>query len=110
MFVLDKEHKLDIPNARNPRPSEEDKKLVVVKSPNAVNPLVWEYHVSNNNNIFFPPTASNSNFHYYNWGKKLESNLLIRKFYIRFFSVQFLNKKKIWMYNVVIERNGSGML
>ncbi|GKC41773.1 Fe superoxide dismutase 2, partial [Tanacetum coccineum] len=38
------EHKLDIPNARNPRPSEEDKKLVVVKSPNAVNPLVWEYH------------------------------------------------------------------
>uniref|UniRef100_UPI001CB8B611 superoxide dismutase [Fe], chloroplastic-like n=1 Tax=Erigeron canadensis TaxID=72917 RepID=UPI001CB8B611 len=39
-----KEHKLDIPNARNPRPSEEDKKLVVVKSPNAINPLVWEYH------------------------------------------------------------------
>ncbi|KAI7725262.1 hypothetical protein M8C21_026060 [Ambrosia artemisiifolia] len=39
-----KEHKLDVPNARNPRASEEDKKLVVVKSPNAINPLVWEYH------------------------------------------------------------------
>ncbi|PWA88279.1 fe superoxide dismutase 2 [Artemisia annua] len=43
-WLVYKEHKLDIPNARNPRPSEEDKKLVVVKSPNAVNPLVWEYH------------------------------------------------------------------
>ncbi|KAD2805313.1 hypothetical protein E3N88_38690 [Mikania micrantha] len=39
-----KEHKLDVPNARNPRPSDDDKKLVVVKSPNAINPLVWEYH------------------------------------------------------------------
>ncbi|KAA8538864.1 hypothetical protein F0562_025556 [Nyssa sinensis] len=27
----------------NPRPSDEDKKLVVVKSHNAVNPLVWDY-------------------------------------------------------------------
>lgn len=30
----------------NPRPSDEDKKLVVVKSPNAINPLVWDYSVS----------------------------------------------------------------
>ncbi|KAK6156026.1 hypothetical protein DH2020_010274 [Rehmannia glutinosa] len=29
--------------ALNPLPSDEDKKLVVVKSPNAVNPLVWDY-------------------------------------------------------------------
>lgn len=43
-WLVYKEHKLDVPNARNPRPSEEDNKLVVVKSPNAVNPLVWEYH------------------------------------------------------------------
>lgn len=30
----------------NPQPADEDKKLVVVKSPNAVNPLVWGYSVS----------------------------------------------------------------
>ncbi|GAB4857993.1 Superoxide dismutase [Fe] 2, chloroplastic [Ancistrocladus abbreviatus] len=36
--------RLDVENAVNPRPSEEDKKLVVVKSPNAVNPLVWDYY------------------------------------------------------------------
>ncbi|XP_050221668.1 superoxide dismutase [Fe], chloroplastic [Mercurialis annua] len=39
-----KANRLDVENAVNPRPSEEDKKLVVVKSPNAVNPLVWDYH------------------------------------------------------------------
>ncbi|XP_052202365.1 superoxide dismutase [Fe], chloroplastic [Diospyros lotus] len=38
-----KSNKLDVGNAENPLPSEEDKKLVVVKSPNAVNPLVWNY-------------------------------------------------------------------
>ena len=46
LFVLDKANRLDVENAVNPRPSEEDKKLVVVKSPNAVNPLVWDYFVS----------------------------------------------------------------
>lgn len=30
----------------NPVPSEEDKKLVVVKSLNAINPLVYDYSVS----------------------------------------------------------------
>ncbi|GAB2295881.1 Superoxide dismutase [Fe] 2, chloroplastic [Dionaea muscipula] len=39
-----KTSKLDVGNAVNPRPSEQDKKLVVVKSPNAVNPLVWNYY------------------------------------------------------------------
>ncbi|KAK9094931.1 hypothetical protein Scep_026400 [Stephania cephalantha] len=34
---------LDVGNAVNPFPSEKDKKLVVLKSPNAVNPLVWDY-------------------------------------------------------------------
>lgn len=46
LFYLDKANRLDVDNAVNPRPSEEDKKLVVVKSPNAVNPLVWDYSVS----------------------------------------------------------------
>ncbi|XAR65927.1 Superoxide dismutase [Bertholletia excelsa] len=38
-----KANRLDVGNAVNPLPSEEDKKLVVVKSPNGVNPLVWDY-------------------------------------------------------------------
>ncbi|KAK1567680.1 hypothetical protein Q3G72_015173 [Acer saccharum] len=38
-----KANRLDVENAVNPLPSDEDKKLVVVKSPNAVNPLVWDY-------------------------------------------------------------------
>ncbi|XP_044480435.1 superoxide dismutase [Fe], chloroplastic-like [Mangifera indica] len=38
-----KANRLNVDNAENPLPSEEDKKLVVVKSPNAVNPLVWDY-------------------------------------------------------------------
>lgn len=38
-----KANRLDVGNAENPRPSDEDKKLVVVKSPNAINPLVWDY-------------------------------------------------------------------
>lgn len=43
----DKANRLNVDNAVNPFPSEKDKKLVVVKSPNAVNPLVWDYSVSN---------------------------------------------------------------
>ncbi|CAI9091941.1 OLC1v1027066C3 [Oldenlandia corymbosa var. corymbosa] len=35
---------LDVGNAENPCPSEKDKKLVVVKSPNSVNPLVWNHY------------------------------------------------------------------
>lgn len=42
----DKANRLDVGNAVNPVPSEEDKKLVVVKSPNAINPLVYDYSVS----------------------------------------------------------------
>ncbi|KAH7516886.1 hypothetical protein ACOSQ2_000236 [Xanthoceras sorbifolium] len=38
-----KANRLDVDNAVNPLPSDEDKKLVVVKSPNAANPLVWDY-------------------------------------------------------------------
>lgn len=51
-FFLDKANRLDVGNAVNPRPSEEDKKLVVVKSPNAVNPLVWDYFVSKTDYVF----------------------------------------------------------
>ncbi|XP_031390760.1 superoxide dismutase [Fe], chloroplastic isoform X2 [Punica granatum] len=39
-----KANRLDVGNAVNPSPADEDKKLVVVKSPNAVNPLVWDYY------------------------------------------------------------------
>ncbi|KAG9155126.1 hypothetical protein Leryth_011102, partial [Lithospermum erythrorhizon] len=39
-----KANKLNVGNAVNPRPSDEDRKLVVVKTPNAVNPLVWDYY------------------------------------------------------------------
>lgn len=42
-WLVYKASRLDVGNAVNPRPSDEDKKLVVVKSPNAVNPLVWDY-------------------------------------------------------------------
>lgn len=42
----DKANRLDVANAVNPLPKEEDKKLVIVKTPNAVNPLVWDYSVS----------------------------------------------------------------
>ncbi|GMI76646.1 Fe superoxide dismutase 2 [Hibiscus trionum] len=38
-----KANRLGVENAVNPWPSENDKKLVIVKSPNAVNPLVWDY-------------------------------------------------------------------
>ncbi|RZB86807.1 Superoxide dismutase [Fe] 2, chloroplastic isoform B [Glycine soja] len=39
-----KESRLDVGNVLNPLQSGEDKKLVVVKTPNAVNPLVWNYY------------------------------------------------------------------
>ncbi|XP_027365413.1 superoxide dismutase [Fe], chloroplastic isoform X4 [Abrus precatorius] len=39
-----KESRLDVGNAVNPLRSDEDNKLVVVKTPNAVNPLVWNYY------------------------------------------------------------------
>lgn len=42
-WLVYKANRLDVGNAVNPRPSDEDKKLVVVKSPNAINPLVWDY-------------------------------------------------------------------
>lgn len=45
-FNIDKANRLNVGNAVNPNPAEKDKKLVVVKSPNAVNPLVWDYYVS----------------------------------------------------------------
>ncbi|XP_015070270.1 superoxide dismutase [Fe], chloroplastic [Solanum pennellii] len=38
-----KANRLDVGNASNPHPSDEDKKLVIVKTPNAINPLVWDY-------------------------------------------------------------------
>ncbi|GLT83914.1 hypothetical protein SLE2022_021780 [Rubroshorea leprosula] len=38
-----KANRLDVDNAVNPLASEKDKRLVIVKSPNAVNPLVWDY-------------------------------------------------------------------
>jgi hypothetical protein len=45
-LLLVKVHRLGVGNDINPRPSEKDKRLVVVKTPNAVNPLVWGYYVS----------------------------------------------------------------
>nr|ADX36104.1 Fe-superoxide dismutase [Haberlea rhodopensis] len=42
-WLVYKANRLDVGNAVNPRPSDDDKKLAVVKSPNAVNPLVWDY-------------------------------------------------------------------
>lgn len=43
---VDKANRLNVGNTSNPHPTDEDKKLVVVKTPNAVNPLVWDYSVS----------------------------------------------------------------
>ncbi|KAL2526936.1 Superoxide dismutase [Fe] 2 [Abeliophyllum distichum] len=42
-WLVYKANRLEVGNAENPLPLDEDKKLVVVKSPNAVNPLVWDY-------------------------------------------------------------------
>lgn len=50
----DKANRLNVGNAVNPRPSEEDKKLVIVKSPNAVNPLLWDYSVSQKLGFYIP--------------------------------------------------------
>ncbi|XP_020114012.1 superoxide dismutase [Fe], chloroplastic isoform X2 [Ananas comosus] len=38
-----KANRLEVGNAVNPCPSEKDNKLVVAKTPNAVNPLLWDY-------------------------------------------------------------------
>ncbi|KAK1285260.1 hypothetical protein QJS10_CPB20g01329 [Acorus calamus] len=38
-----KANRLEVGNAINPRPSEKDNKLIVARTPNAVNPLVWDY-------------------------------------------------------------------
>ncbi|PKA58542.1 Superoxide dismutase [Fe] 2, chloroplastic [Apostasia shenzhenica] len=38
-----KANRLDVGNAVNPCPTEEDNKLVIAKTPNAVNPLIWDY-------------------------------------------------------------------
>ncbi|KAK6926234.1 Manganese/iron superoxide dismutase, N-terminal [Dillenia turbinata] len=45
-WLVYKANRLNVGNAVNPCPSDTDKKLVIVKSPNAVNPLVWDYSVS----------------------------------------------------------------
>ncbi|XP_072963034.1 superoxide dismutase [Fe], chloroplastic isoform X2 [Typha angustifolia] len=42
-WLLYKANRLDVGNAINPRPSEMDNKLVVTKTPNAINPLLWDY-------------------------------------------------------------------
>lgn len=42
-WLVYKANRLNVGNAVNPCPSEMDNKLVVVKTPNAVNPLVWDY-------------------------------------------------------------------
>ncbi|WOL04559.1 iron superoxide dismutase [Canna indica] len=43
VWLAYKANKLDVGNAVNPCPSEKDNKLIVLKSPNAVNPFVWDY-------------------------------------------------------------------
>ncbi|KAL5569706.1 hypothetical protein UlMin_026281 [Ulmus minor] len=41
-WLVYKANRLDVGNAVNPNPSEQDKKLAIVKSPNTINPLVWD--------------------------------------------------------------------
>ncbi|KAI0485889.1 hypothetical protein KFK09_029460 [Dendrobium nobile] len=43
VWLTYKSNRLDVGNAVNPCPSAEDNKLVVAKTPNAINPLVWDY-------------------------------------------------------------------
>ncbi|XP_020574856.1 superoxide dismutase [Fe], chloroplastic-like isoform X2 [Phalaenopsis equestris] len=43
VWLTYKSNRLDVGNAINPCPSAEDNKLVVTKTPNAINPLVWDY-------------------------------------------------------------------
>ncbi|XP_057525246.1 superoxide dismutase [Fe], chloroplastic-like isoform X1 [Amaranthus tricolor] len=43
-WLVYKSNTLDVGNAVNPKPSEDDKKLLIVKTPNAVTPLVWDYY------------------------------------------------------------------
>ncbi|XP_068650338.1 superoxide dismutase [Fe], chloroplastic [Aristolochia californica] len=42
-WLVYKANRLDVGNAVNPNPSEEDNKLMVLKTPNAINPLVLDY-------------------------------------------------------------------
>lgn len=42
-WLVYKANRLNVGNAVNPCPSETDNKLVVTNTPNAVNPLVWDY-------------------------------------------------------------------
>ncbi|KAG9452496.1 hypothetical protein H6P81_005400 [Aristolochia fimbriata] len=42
-WLVYKANRLNVGNSVNPRPSEEDNKLMVVKTPNAINPLVLDY-------------------------------------------------------------------
>ncbi|KAJ8433495.1 hypothetical protein Cgig2_018029 [Carnegiea gigantea] len=44
-WLVYKSETLDVGNAVNPKASDDDKKLAVVKTPNAVNPLVWNDYV-----------------------------------------------------------------
>ncbi|KAJ4784966.1 Superoxide dismutase [Rhynchospora pubera] len=44
VWLAYKAHRLGVGNDINPRPSKKDKRLVVVKTPNAVSPLVWDYY------------------------------------------------------------------
>nr|CAD1830032.1 unnamed protein product [Ananas comosus var. bracteatus] len=56
-----KANKLEVGNAVNPCPSEKDNKLVVAKTPNAVNPLLWDYSVSLRNTavcLFYFPASN----------------------------------------------------
>ncbi|KAL5565510.1 hypothetical protein UlMin_028674 [Ulmus minor] len=46
VLIQIKRNRLDVENAVNPNPSEQDKKLAIVKSPNVINPLVWDIFAS----------------------------------------------------------------
>lgn len=63
--ISDKANRLDVGNAVNPCSSEKDNKLVICKSPNAVNPLVWDYDVSDPSNYFFFPFGFRGNHSIY---------------------------------------------
>ncbi|MQL87374.1 hypothetical protein Taro_019917 [Colocasia esculenta] len=52
-WLVYKANKLDVGNAVNPCPTENEYKLVIEKTPNAVNPLVWDYSVSFSEHIFY---------------------------------------------------------
>nr|AAC63378.1 iron superoxide dismutase [Zantedeschia aethiopica] len=43
-WLVYKANRLDVGNAVNPCPTEKDYKLIIEKTPNAVNPLIWDYN------------------------------------------------------------------